>query len=509
MKQKQLVDLLDSAMPEIAKTGDPEGVLLKTARANNLSPAQLEKFGHVFNTMKTNYILKNASERGGSFSLVNVPKLVENYSTWKPAKKKATIEKSASFDYMKETKYEDLPSFNDWMGLNSDSAGKIDYDKTGGVKFTDESEGETWTAIRYDDTPYDIMHKAASAAPKYTKKEIEAAKNVMSVGIENVKQAAYEAREEIRNICDDLRLQFTPDNGEWAESVVDVLHAFGREKAAAAVGTAEKYFLQQGFVFRPADLRKSAATIADRVFAEDRHGVFSKMEDLLGYIEICKEASAFLEKEAKDDDDDFPDAGKEPRGGGQLPPAGDKEKKDEKMPSADKGNETSTDDGKPKSVPYVGDPEDSSAQDAAAEMYKALLDGISERRRVSNTSLLDVFRKEQDVVDRLKGTGPLEAYQGQKKIDDAVDTASKETTLQQLMLSDPIIANADQDRVRALYDTISEASPMFAKNPHLMGPALKEAIQYDSIPVQQVKDLLGTQKTQLEIERLKAGLPTK
>lgn len=515
MKQKQLVDLLESAMPEIARTGDPEGVLLKTARTNNLSPAQLEKFGHVFNTMKTNYILKQASERGGSFSIVDVPKLVEKYATWKPTKKKAVIEKKAAFDFMKEEKYEELPSFNDWMRTNCDSTGHADYDKTGGVKFEDVSEGDEWTAIRYDDTPYDIMHKSAST--HVDEKAMTAAHNVMAVSVENMKQAAYEARVELKEISDDLRRQFTPDNGEWAEAVEDVFHAYGREKAASVIGVIERNFLQEGFVFHPADLSKSAAMLAYRPFAMDRHNVFDKIDAALEYISMYKEASEFLEKEAKKDDDGpklpDPDPSSSYRNRPLPPSDPDKNKRRKPLPNPDNGNNTPDPDDGPKSkgVATIGSSDETPGQDVTEEVYNSLLAGLKNplKKKDRGASLLDVFNKEQNIIDKLRGAGPFEAYQGQKKIDDAVDTSARETTIQQLMLSDPIIANADLERVRALYDTIAEASPMFAKNPHLMGPALKEAIQYESVPVQQVKDLLGTQKTQLEIERLKAGLPTK
>jgi hypothetical protein len=44
------------------------------------------------------------------------------------------------------------------------------------------------------------------------------------------------------------------------------------------------------------------------------------------------------------------------------------------------------------------------------------------------------------------------------------------------MLQDPIIAEADPKEVQELYNTISEISPRFAKNPRMMTTALKEAL---------------------------------
>ena len=83
----------------------------------------------------------------------------------------------------------------------------------------------------------------------------------------------------------------------------------------------------------------------------------------------------------------------------------------------------------------------------------------------------------------------------QIKFDNELDRGLKEITLQRLLLSDPIIAEADQNTVQDLFNTIADLSPTIAKDPIRMAPVLKEALQYDALPMQQIKDLLSVEES--------------
>ena len=75
-----------------------------------------------------------------------------------------------------------------------------------------------------------------------------------------------------------------------------------------------------------------------------------------------------------------------------------------------------------------------------------------------------------------------------KKIDKAIRHAKMETTLQQLMLSDDVISSADPNEVQDIFNTLAEISPALATDPGKMGPALKEALQYGSVPINILSD---------------------
>lgn len=83
--QKQVISWLEELVPEIKRTRDPEASLLKFASERNLSPAQLEKLAHVYNTAKTINFLEKSANRGDRFHVVDAEALVAKYASAAPA----------------------------------------------------------------------------------------------------------------------------------------------------------------------------------------------------------------------------------------------------------------------------------------------------------------------------------------------------------------------------------------------------------------------------------------
>lgn len=61
-------------------------------------------------------------------------------------------------------------------------------------------------------------------------------------------------------------------------------------------------------------------------------------------------------------------------------------------------------------------------------------------------------------------------------------------------MNDPILQEADPEKVEMLYKTIASISPTFAKDKNMMATALKEAVQYDAVPVNMIKDIASIEK---------------
>ena len=83
------------------------------------------------------------------------------------------------------------------------------------------------------------------------------------------------------------------------------------------------------------------------------------------------------------------------------------------------------------------------------------------------------------------------------------------------MLTDDIIASADPARVQDLYATIADLSPTLARDPVRIAPVLKEALQYDAVPISQLKDIVSlekdvqdTLKKKYEVEALSKKMDT-
>jgi hypothetical protein len=106
----------------------------------------------------------------------------------------------------------------------------------------------------------------------------------------------------------------------------------------------------------------------------------------------------------------------------------------------------------------------------------------------------------EDLVSQMRSaTGKPDK---QKDFDKKIDSAKKQTALENLMLNDSIISTADPNTVQDLHATISQLSPTVASDPVKLAPVLKEALQYDALPIQQIKDLLSVEESAQKVQKL-------
>jgi len=97
MTHDSAVRIVVSLVPEIGKQG-AESVLTKYASEQDLPPAQLEKLGQVYNTLRTVSHIDNAEEaaRGSSVELLDVPNMVVGYATGMSQEKAANLPTSCA-----------------------------------------------------------------------------------------------------------------------------------------------------------------------------------------------------------------------------------------------------------------------------------------------------------------------------------------------------------------------------------------------------------------------------
>lgn len=436
MNQQQQIKLLNSIMPQIVESKDPEATMLKCATANNLSPAQLEKLGHVFNSMKTLVGLEKQANRGDSFAIVDVPGMVAKYATYDPSrvlsskseKVHAKVDKltkdaakdpdgwgellnvgrmskaAGANDWMFESE-KGLPTALELMTAAADEKGrKVEYTNTD----TDAEWQETNTPTSVS---YDVMHKAASSALED-----------LAVAEENLRHIVFEAGELVREKCASIYTKVRYNKNNWEEIVEDARDCMGREKSAEALSVVEDYFdyiNARGFT-----KTASMSCGGTRKLARDRHDVVEDLESILEAKSFRKRAEAMLEgfaKEAK----------------------GDKKER----------------------VGYL-----------VGSIPRAIVDDI------------------KDLLPR--------SQKAQMTFNEQVASGDREMALQYLMLNDDIIGTADPTTVQDLYNTIADLSPTLAKDPVRMAPVLKEALQYDALPIQQIKDILSVEETARKNKKL-------
>ena len=454
MTQHQLINQLQDIMPEIVETKNPRAVMLKCAKKNNLSIAQLEKLGHVFNTCKTLIGLEKQATRGASFNIVDVPSMVAEYASYTPGTPSTKQQKdvhSQINEWMRETDKSANAAALEWaecftpMGkaasakkLPSVNAMLDEYFKLeGGFDFKNLEEGNQWHEedLDYVNKP-DILHKAASLTQESDSRRSD---RLYKEACEAHEQVLLEATETAKSICADITNRIRQDDLDWQDVAYD-LHDQFHEKAARAVDTLEDYFRIANLRVPHVALEKRGYT---RAIPANKFCMYEQVGNLLSAMEIHDQTSEDLLNL-------------------RLEKAADKKK--------DKGTSFGV-----------------TAANGILRTGKAVSDTLN--------SLPD-WKTAPDIAKNMVNSVPwFEDAINEEKIRNTARTQmAQQGALQQVILSDPVIQQADQAEVEDLYNTISSLAPTVAKDPVSVAPVLKEALQYGSLPIQQVKDLISAEK---------------
>lgn len=473
--------------------------MLKCAEAHNLSPAQLEKLGQTFNTAKTLVGLEKQASRGDSFKIVDVPNLISKYASYSPEKELSKRQQNVhnkvdqlfdedgwglciSLDKSASTK-NSLPDLNK---LVADSFAKMN----GGV--IDDTDQEMYTVA--NELPTWSWNKVANAREASTFTAVE---GDMKLANEYMDQLAFELPIEISEKCAAIARKLTPDDGRWAEAAEDIYDAYG-EKSAAVISAVESYFENSRHHYdKHNDFSKRAFT---RSLVTDRHDVFGLVNDIVELQDMQEKIAAggvslleaFNRANIMADADEAqkkiqqyvqqnppkPNGNPAGKGSGKDKSNG----KDAPKPSAEqtvkqvKEKDTSS---KEDDEPVIKPAEDVEA--LLSEMTPSIKNMIPSYDDVINTKPID---KLEDLLHKFGPSKDTRAI----AIDRALTQAQMDTTLQQLMLSDPVIADADPAEVQSVFKTLTSVSPTLATDPGKMGPALKEALQYGSVPINILND---------------------
>ena len=508
MDQQAHIRLLNSIMPEIAETRNPEAVLLKCAKAHNLTPAMLEKLGHVFNTTKTLVGLEKMANRGDSFSIVNVPEMVSKYTTYDPSAPLTVEDKKVHQKVEKLTKYagviaqwreiinsgmQKAAGANDWIFESPKELPDMGAllreamnDRGGDLVFQNADEGE-WKEIDMGvATPMDVtFDKAASA--NIERKPMYEVRPIYKEAANALEDAILEGKANIMEKYAALRsyVEWTPS--VWTEIAEDAVSVMGKEAAVKAIKDAEEYMEDRLCRVPAFDIEKMAFFPA---LPRDRH---DKVDLLLEADEISKMVKQ-AEAELAELEETFEGYTKEAAKDSKVRAEVEKrmQSKKDKLNAKEYADEYAKE--------YARVYAEKSASNAG------LLEGIQNPHEKSA-----VFKVLPEMMTGAKNTwdtvGTVSELMGsssgarQKKIDKAVQTAARDATLQRLMLTDDIIREADPYEVQDIYHAIADLSPSLANNPVLMSTLIKESLQYGALPIQTIKDIANVEKTITDTEK--------
>lgn len=471
-------------MPDIISSKDPEGTMLKCAEAHNLSPAQLEKLGQTFNTAKTIVGLEKQANRGDSFKIVDVPSLISKYATYSP--EKTLSNKSKKVHEKVDSLFDDADGWGACLTTTKSASALPDLSKlvfdqisSGVVDDTDQEEMQIDLSDRSNTWQW---NKSAS-----TKSLVEGTYE-MGLAQDTIDQLLFEIPMEITEKCASIKYKLTPDDGRWAEAAEDIYDMLG-EKSASVISAVEQYFENVHHSYDTyEDFSKRAFT---RNLARDRHGIIklageiAELQEMLEKVAMPQLAQLLPPQQAAALTQlatQLP-----PTPAGSASPAGSSSSSAPSPAGAVNTSPDSDDDELPKGKKEepIEDYTMLPAADLTA-LIEAMGDGAKNLKLEQEDILNTKPVKELDAL--LQYIGPKSDSRA-KTIDKAVMQAKMDTTLQQLMLTDDVISEADPKEVQAIFKTLADISPSLATDPSKMGPALKEALQYGSVPINILSDV--------------------
>ena len=459
MRQKLIKWLIEDIIPDAQETKNPEQSILKFSSANNLAPAQVEMLGQLFNTAKTLSHLEKSANRGASFPILDVPKMVSSYLEMptNPAdithQKQERIGKSADVS---------LPEC--MRGWESVELGEEQEVKLAAVNAAPEDNSIFAKEKKYRSNRRD--------------------ENVSYADLEMMKQAKsdfiYEGQKCMAEIHQGLRensdISFpdleTDALSLYGESIIPVM-----EKLAKYLG-ASKWPIKRGSKDDTKRLIPEYAGLMDKLGKlEDTYYMGEAATDCIKKATAAAVADPIVETAQ--------DAGAQDAGIAGAQSAGNQSesKKKDNVEDKDKGSKSPSDgQGKGKGQSGQGKGRGSSGKPS-----ESFFGGIN---KTLDTAAGKGYGLMEPVLQKALGGGYND---NQQRVDQDYMDARHMATLQKLMTTDEVLSEADPEHVVSVYNTLREMAPSLAGDANVMRVALRSAIQHEGISPFDIKSFLDTE----------------
>ena len=497
MNRQQLIEyLIDDITPRIKKSGDAHGELLKFANERNLSPALLESLGQLFNTAKTICYLDKSANRGGSFPIVDVPKLVNDYLEVPPSAEA----KSAATPY------------NAWAfeaGPRDDKL--IDMNPTGGVRNsfpTDLFANPSVVNEEADWMPVDECLETHGMASK--RASTLAARHLKKSEIDKINQDIFDADQDCVAVLAKWAKQFRQDDrlrfdalestvmcryGDEAKHVLDKMAKYLSDNhidatRATGPGTARLLDDRNGFLPDVGILMQKTASIAGwQTMLENAHDASLHLERELYHENGANEWEIFF-KPAATMTAPPPAAASTQRSG--SPRRQSNKGSQQRQPSTEQAGGGGSRNGGKGSTPDSVVNAESFAPDLGAEA-KSLMDNSDGFFK----SVLAPYKGALGVVKDVMGKG---YNHDQAHIDSSAHDTKSQAMLQNLMLTDEVLSEADPEKVVSAYNTIRSAAPHISNDANAMRVYLRTALQHQGVDPFTLKGFSDAESARQKVE---------
>ena len=473
MQYGEVVQTINSLIPEMVRSGDPERVLIKYARDHGLAPAVLERMGNAFN-LGTALQAQMGPDRGVTVPLLDLPSMVSKYATWQAPAAVPEIREPV-------TKRASVPDL--MWGLTHKRLETADPDT--------------------------VMAKAASEDIGALVNEYGAAEQVLSdTGYALCKRANEFMRELTSKGYTVIDMNHNEFDVHEVES--DVI----RRSGDMAKRAFDWFELHAGQRWAATCKRASAQDIARHTLAHNWSGCGDAADALVAAFKASTDAGerasailktaadkglsrSMLEKAAVSQTSRQRQADDIAENAMEVTPSrqGAGQATDFDFPQGESTADTATGDAQAGSTAIGGTPRPG----------RAPLNVFFDRPAAAREKAPDVDYHIDETVSKILGllgrptaiaqkgvvnwlTQPRER-EAQRKVDLGARNVLHGHVLQSLMLTDPVISKADPEQVAEIYETIRRGSEDVASDKNLLRFQLREALQYGGVPPDGYKQL--------------------
>jgi len=468
---EQLVSWFEEILPEIKQGGDVKDTMLKFATAKNLSPALLEKLGHVYNTAKTvTYLDKCASEekqRGESFQVLDVSEMVETYT-----------EKKA-----------DDHSFSD-----------SDFTSKNSGRFTDLFDEKKITFDDLENLEQAPDYQEVKLASERVASELK--DSIKYANADQAEQLIFNLNEDNRKIASTIADYIRDSHNETSFDIIeqDAVYYFG-DSVKEACEYVASYLDGIKYEVKRANDSGKARLIEDTSFlikfANIQDNINNKANAELFIADTVGKKKANAQVKQKDLFDqhgnviDSDTENTEPGGLDKLHPKA----KGSRGSSGDTLDQSAAGE-KLLSEAVDGDIENATdfvrgTGAAVGGAYQGALKTLGIKDKSLPTMLGEVEESAKGFLDRIAPSSD----EGAEHIDRELDDAKYSTIIQDLIITDPILGEEDEDKVIDLYNTIKSVAPNLAKDKNVARVVLRQAVQYDGIAAPDLAQLVEAERS--------------
>lgn len=461
---RKVIGWLSDLMPEIKRTNDPEGTMLKFARENNLEPALLEHMAQKFNTAKALNFLEKSANRGDSFHVVDADQLIKDYTAARPK-----------------------------------AAANSDWYPTGGTKSASGIKGLA-SFPRPDSHIFTLEEVKAASAP--------AAAGPTDAECDEFEQLRWELKEELQEKIARLAVRVgSVLDFDFARNEADLLLLHG-DFIKPACDRMAKAVVDSGYT-RGVTVKR-ASDKGKRRLVEDTHDVHA---DFVAVQDLMKKVAAadFLAKEyvkgAANDALAFVDH----RTGYDGP---DSQAKNSPEFKADQKSKADNARAERKAKDDAAGAEQR-AEERARDSFRVSPERLqydrelsakpTDKKEKSKPFDWDAMVKNRPARPNIRGlfanalleVKPTKNHE-QEGLDQNYQDMLAKTVVERLIAHDPVVSQHDPAMAVSLAHTIRKLAPDQAGDINIMRWKLREALAHGGIPDQTVRDLSSVRKTEAE-----------